>query len=222
MEIIFIGANNPETIRMIKAVEGAVPNFRVAGFLDNAPEKKGTSFFGFPVLGGFESLHSIIGRNDDVRFVNLITRDCVTRYETSLEVARAGGHFANFIHPGVNLQMVAMGEGNYIQENVVIQAGVGIGNNSSIHIGSLIGHETKIGNSVFIAHGCNLSGLVTVEDGVFMGTGVSVVPRVKIGRWSIVGAGSVITKDVPPYSVVVGSPGRVIRAVEHKYENGDV
>ncbi|KAL0562951.1 hypothetical protein V5O48_019127, partial [Marasmius crinis-equi] len=40
------------------------------------------------------------------------------------------------------------------------------------------------------------------------------MPGVTIGRGSTIGAGSVVTKDVPPYSVVVGNPGRVIKTVQ--------
>lgn len=220
MNVVFIGANNPETIRVINAVRRVSQNFRVLGFIDNDIEKHGKDFLGYRVIGGFEKLPELIRKK--VYFLNLITRDCVTRYHTSVEVAKAGGRFTNLIYPNVNVEMVSIGVGNYVQENVVLQAEVDIKNNSSIHIGSLIGHETKIGNTVFIAHGCNISGCVTIEDGVFMGTGVTVVPRVCIGRWSIIGAGTIITKDIPPYSVVAGNPGRRIKSVEFKGESGDI
>jgi sugar O-acyltransferase (sialic acid O-acetyltransferase NeuD family) len=220
MKILLIGANNPETLRMINACRKADPGIEFAGFLDNDPAKAGKEFLGLPVLGDFSWL-----KDKDIsayRFINLITRDCITRYTTSLSIAKLGGRFVNFIHPFVNLEMVKLGLGNYIQEGVILQAEVEIGNNSSIHMGTLVGHETKIGNSVFIAHGCNLSGCLQIEDGVFMGTGTSIVPRTKIGKWSVIGAGSVIIKDVPPYSVVVGNPGKPIKTIEHLYDSGNI
>ena len=63
---------------------------------------------------------------------------------------------------------------------------------------------------------------MNIEDGVFIGTGVTITPRVKIGKWSVIGAGSVILKDVPPYTVVVGNPQRIIKSLEKKYENGQI
>jgi acetyltransferase-like isoleucine patch superfamily enzyme len=144
------------------------------------------------------------------------------RYSVSKELADQGAKFVNFIHPTVNMEMVNIGLGNYIQESVVVQAGVFIGNNSSIHIGSMIGHESKIGNSSFIAHGCNLSGFTNVEDGVFVGAGVSTVPRVTIGKWSIIGTGAVVTKDIPPYSVAVGNPARVIKTLDIIHNSGNI
>lgn len=49
---------------------------------------------------------------------------------------------------------------------------------------------------------------VTVEEGASVGARAVVLPSVTIGRWSLVAAGAVVTKDVPPFAVVVGSPAR--------------
>lgn len=220
MNLVLLGANNPETIRIINAIKKNIPNLNIEGFLDNDEKKIGTYFFGYKVIGGTYNISKEI--LDNCFFVNLITRDMVTRYQVSKQISKQGGKFCNFIHPSVNLEMVNIGVGNYIQENVVVQAEVSIGNNSSIHIGSLIGHETQIGNSTFVAHGCSLSGFTKIEDGVFVGAGVSTVPRVTIGKWSIIGTGSVVTKDIPPYSVAVGNPARVIKTIEPIYTDGNI
>lgn len=219
--LVLLGASNPETARVLKAARRADPGLEVAGFLDNDPARQGKDFLGFQVLGG-SARAAALAADPLVRFVNLITRDCVTRWRTSRELAALGARFGNLIHPDVDLELVELGAGNYVQDRVVLQAGVTLGDNSSVHVGTLVGHETRIGNSVFIAHGCNLSGCVTVEDGVCMGTGVSVVPRVRIGRWSVIGAGAVIIGDVPPHSLVVGNPGRVVRAVNEGLASGGI
>ncbi len=52
---------------------------------------------------------------------------------------------------------------------------------------------------------------VTIEDRVWIGFGVSVLKGVRIGEGSVIGAGTVLTRSVPPYSVVGGNPGKVIR-----------
>ena len=52
---------------------------------------------------------------------------------------------------------------------------------------------------------------IVIEDDCWLGAGVKVLAGVTIGRGSVIGAGSVVNKDVPPYSVVVGVPGRVIK-----------
>lgn len=220
MNIIFLGAANPETGRMIKAVERGQPNFNVLGFIDNDRKKKGISFLGYPVFGGFEVLDEVM--KDEVYFVNLITGSTKTRYETSRYMAQKGCKFTNFVHPSVDLTMTTMGVGNYIQEGVVIQASAQIGNNSSIHMGTLVAHEVTIGDSVFIAHACSISGCVEIDDGVFVGTNATIIPRLQIGKWATIGAGAVVIDDVPDYATVVGNPARVVKATEPMYANGDI
>lgn len=51
---------------------------------------------------------------------------------------------------------------------------------------------------------------IVIEDDCWLGSGVKVLDGVKIGRGSVIGAGAVVTKDIPPYSVVVGVPAKVI------------
>jgi sugar O-acyltransferase (sialic acid O-acetyltransferase NeuD family) len=220
MKVIFLGAANPETARMIKSVERTQANFQVLGFIDQDLQKKGTSFLGYPVFGGFEVLDQFI--QDDISFVNLITGNMKNRYETSRYMAHKGCKFTNFIHPSVDLTMVTLGIGNYIQEGVIIQAGAVIGNNSSIHIAALVAHEVIIGDSVFVAHGVSLCGCVEIGDGAFVGTNATILPRVKIGKWATVGAGAVVLKDVPDYTIVVGNPAKIIKTVEPLYESGDI
>ena len=62
----------------------------------------------------------------------------------------------------------------------------------------------------FRVQGVSTEGIV-IEDDCWLGTGVRVLDGVTIGKGSIIGAGSVVTKDIPPYSVAVGIPARVIK-----------
>ncbi|MCD6461281.1 MAG: acyltransferase [Thermoplasmata archaeon] len=52
---------------------------------------------------------------------------------------------------------------------------------------------------------------VVIEDDVWIGGGAIILPGVRIGKGAVVGAGAVVTKDVPPFSVVAGVPARVIK-----------
>jgi acetyltransferase-like isoleucine patch superfamily enzyme len=57
-----------------------------------------------------------------------------------------------------------------------------------------------------------------VETGASIGGGAVILPGVRVGRWAMVGAGSVVTKDVPPYAIVVGNPARIVGYVD---QHGD-
>lgn len=220
MRLYLLGAANPETIRMVRAVERACPNITFPGLLDSDPVKHGTEFFGMPVLGGLELVPDLAG--PDTAFVSLVTGSTVARLETGRAIVAGGGRLANLVHPTVDLTMTEWGIGNYVQEGVIAQAGVRVGDNSSIHMGALIGHESVIGNSVFIAHAVSISGCCIIGDGTLVGTNATILPRIRIGRWVTIGAGSVITKDVPDHAVVVGNPARVVRFRDVPYFDGRV
>lgn len=220
MRVIFIGAANPETLRMLDSLRRVSPDFEPYGFIDNDPAKAGTDFYGLPVFGDLGEVSRL--NEPDVRFVNLITGSTQARFRTSVDAVARGAKFTNFIHPSVDLNMTSLGVGNYIQESVILQAEVTVGDNSSIHMGSLIGHESTIGHTVFIAHAVSVSGCCRVGDGTFVGTNATILPRVTVGKWCVIGAGAVVTRDVPDYSVVVGNPARVLRTNEVDLTHGRI
>ena len=57
---------------------------------------------------------------------------------------------------------------------------------------------------------------VVIENNVYIGSGAIILPGVRIGHHSIVGAGSVVTKDIPPYSVSYGIPAKVQKTTDEK------
>jgi acetyltransferase-like isoleucine patch superfamily enzyme len=71
--------------------------------------------------------------------------------------------------------------------------------------------KEKIGGPYF--------GRVHIGKGVSIGVNVVILPGVTIGEGSIVGAGAVVTRDIPPYSIAVGNPAKVIRTIDEFMEN---
>ena len=63
---------------------------------------------------------------------------------------------------------------------------------------------------VYRVFGSNV-GPIVIQDGVWIGAGVIILPNVTIGKSAVVGAGAVVIQDVPPYTVVVGVPARPIK-----------
>ncbi len=94
-------------------------------------------------------------------------------------------------------------------------------------VGVVIGETTKIGTNVVIYQGVTLGGTgkqtgkrhPTVEDNVMISAGAKVLGAITVGHDSKIGAGSVVLKDVPPHSTVVGVPGRVVRLQGEKVED---
>ncbi|MEY4318899.1 MAG: hypothetical protein RL378_3 [Actinomycetota bacterium] len=107
-----------------------------------------------------------------------------------------------------------VGHGAYVNAGVVVGAQARIGCFANINRASSIGHHTVVGDFVHVGPGVTLAGEITIGAGAFIGAGAVVLPRLSIGAGAIVGAGAVVTKDVPAFSVVVGSPARALKSVE--------
>ncbi|MCC6003882.1 MAG: acetyltransferase [Thermofilum sp.] len=115
-----------------------------------------------------------------------------------------------------------------IWSNTIIDYRCKIGNNVKIHSHCYIAQLTTIEDDVFIAPGVMIAnekyptGVFseerikgpTIKRGTKIGINATILPGVTIGEGAIVGAGSVVTKDVPPYTVVYGVPARVYKRVE--------
>jgi sugar O-acyltransferase (sialic acid O-acetyltransferase NeuD family) len=208
VRVVLLGAANPETARQVRAARRADPSLDVVGFLDNDPTKWGTGFAGLPVLGGVDQVDEL--GLAGAGFVNLITRDTRTRRAVSEQALARGLHPTNLVHPTVDLDEVELGAGCYVQDHVVLQAGVRLGDDCSLHATATVCHETTLGDTVFVAPGAVLAGLVTVGEGVFIGIGATIQPRVTIGAWATIGAGAVVAKDVPPGATVVAVPSKIL------------
>ncbi len=72
-------------------------------------------------------------------------------------------------------------------------------------------HQTGSVDAPMSSQGFSADRPIVVEDDVWIGAGTTILPGCRIGRGSIVGAGAVVTKDVPPYAVVGGNPARVLK-----------
>ncbi len=64
----------------------------------------------------------------------------------------------------------------------------------------------------------SISGKIIIKQGAWIGAGVIILPNVTIGECAVVGAGAVVTKDVPAYTVAVGVPAKVIKKLEVRNE----
>ena len=112
-----------------------------------------------------------------------------------------------------------LGKDVFVGPLVQISPNVSIGDHCSMFGNSFVGHDTRIGQFCHLASNSVIGSEVTVDRGVHIGLNCTVRERIKIGEYSIVGAGSVVVKDVPPNAIVVGNPAKVLRYRDSQGEN---
>ncbi len=121
----------------------------------------------------------------------------------------------------VNMYGCEIRQNSFIGPFVEIQSGVSIGVNTRISSHSFICSDVTIGDCCFIAHGVMfindkfdapledwVSRKTIIENNVRIGSNATILP-VNIGFGAIIGAGAVVTKDVPPHSIVYGNPAKI-------------
>jgi acetyltransferase-like isoleucine patch superfamily enzyme len=96
----------------------------------------------------------------------------------------------------------------------VVNTGTVIEDNVILNTGCTVDHHNYIGSHAHLAPGAHLGGDVRIGEGALVGIGTTVIPGRRIGDWAVVGAGSVVTRDIPPYTTAVGIPARVIKRHE--------
>jgi len=111
---------------------------------------------------------------------------------------------------------------NYIVHGCVIPVGTRFGNPVRLNHGGLgiVLHERAVfGDNVVISHYASVMGasgqygVPRIGNNVFIGSRAMIIGDVEVGDFVVIGAGAVVTKDVPAYSVVAGMPARVIKSI---------
>ena len=168
----------------------------------------GTRVNGTPVVGG----KSLLSDRDflDTHLIIIGIGDCKIRGELSRLVIKNGGNLATSIHPtAIVRSCVEIGYGTVIMPYAIVGPNTKVGKYCIINNAAIVSHDCILGNGVNVADGATFES--EVGDEAFIGLRAVTIPKIKIGARAIVGAGSVVTKDVPPDTTVAGVPAKIIR-----------
>lgn len=200
-DVIIIGAGgHAKVIADIVQCNGD----HIIGFLDGYINQD--TFLGKPVLGDDSDAH----RFPDAYFIIAIG-NAVARERISNNMPNAKWYTA--IHPTAVISTLdtSIGEGTVVMANAVINPCAHIGKHCIINTTAVIEHDNHIEDFVHVSVGTKLAGTVTVGKRTWVGVGASVSNGISICNDCMIGAGTVVVKDITERGTYVGVPAKKIK-----------
>jgi len=187
-----------------KVVIGAAvaSGVQIRALFDDDSRKHGSVFCGYKIIGNIGDASSGEGI---IAIGNNKTRKEISGKLNNIE-------WRTVIHPSAIIgEGVFIGAGTVVMAGVVIQTGAKIGRHCILNTGACIDHDCEIGDYSHVAPNCSIAGGVKIETGAFVGIGSSIIQYIKVGKWTTLGAGSVVISDIPSGCLAVGVPAKPVK-----------
>lgn len=207
-DLIIFG--NSDFSRQLKWYIDHDDNRKVVAFCVNKEFVTNDSYEGLPLVA-FEDIEMIYPPNNyDILLGVGYSRMNGIRKEIFYKSKKKGYKIASYIHSTTLIQTDCIGEGNMILAQNLISPFVSIGDSNIIFNKTLVGHDNIIGSFNTISSQITLCGFVTLKDNCFIGAGSIIKDHITINEYSLIGAGSYVSKDIGPYTVIAAPKGIVL------------
>ncbi len=205
--IVWAGAQGRVVLEALRA--GA--NHESISFLDDNALLRGTRVNGAEIIGGVDDALASVCQGVEII---VAVGNPLERIRLGLLMIERGMRLGNAIHPtAVIAGGVEMGCGNFVGARAVLNTDAWVGNHVIVNTGAIVEHDCVLEDGSAAGPGAILGGRAHLEPMSFISTGANVTSRVRIGRESVVGAGSVVTRDLPANVLAWGVPARVIEQI---------
>jgi len=177
-------------------------SWTIKGFLDDRTDILRNYKYNVPIIG---SPNKYVPEPND-RFLCAIGSPAGKK-RFSMMIHNKGGKYATLIHPSSVIGLnVNIGAGSIIGPLTQLSCDISIGQHVFFGTNSNTGHDTVIGDYCQISGSCEINGHAVLGEGVFLGSHSTILPKVKIGAYAFIGAGSVVIKKVAQKIKVFGNP----------------
>lgn len=188
---------------------GGTPHWDVVGFLTSDSAMHGREIGGVPVLG----TEDWVCDRHDVHVVVAIGNPRA-RQNVALALEKRGVTFGTLVHPSVSMTGdIQVGEGSIIAAGAALTTDLRIDRHVIVNVHASVMHDTVLENFATLAPGVTVAGHAVVRYGAELGANSCVIPKQRVGRGAVIGAGAVVTSEIPANAVAVGVPATVIRTL---------
>jgi sugar O-acyltransferase (sialic acid O-acetyltransferase NeuD family) len=187
--------------------------YRIEAFLDDDKEKIGGTFEGLPVRGPIPAASEAMRRKGvSLAFLGIGSNGSRRRVHSSLRSLRF--EMPPALHPAAAISRRAtIGDAAVVFAGAVVNPGAVLGSGVIVNTSASVDHDCNVGDFSHIQPGARLAGGVTLAQEVTVGTGASLIPYVRVGHGTVIGAGACVIEDIPDRVVAVGVPAKVIRRI---------
>lgn len=212
LAIFGVGGFGREVLALVKDINKVSPIWNILGFFDDGHER-GELVNGFPILGKTADL------NNWTTPISLAISigNPVVKKKIIDKISNPLVDYPTLIHPSVWIgdgEFVKMGRGCILCAGVMVTTNVQIKDFVILNLQCTVGHDTVINDYAAFMPSVNISGEVTIGEGVYVGTGAKIINQLEIGDYTIVGAGAVVAKTLPSHCTAVGVPAKPIKVQE--------
>lgn len=204
------GGFGREVVQLIEEINLKSNEWNIVGFIDDNLDNIGNIVNGYPVLGDYTWLTNHLDREINVA-IGIGSPKTKRKIHEKLKDKK---HiiFPNIIHPDVKLsRFIELGQGNIICEGSILTCNITIGSFVTINLNCTVGHDCIIEDFCTISPNASISGNVCLQEGVDFGTNATIIQGLTVGAHTIIGAGAVVSRDIPAHCTAVGVPARAIK-----------
>lgn len=210
--VIFGGKGGGEIVAQY--IDRPSNNHHVLGFLNDTFEK-GHTIGGYPVLGRFSDWNQL--PEDTLFIAPLHKAKCMPSRAAVIDgLGVPGSRWGRAVHPRAELAISStIGPGTTIGAFCDLHPAVTVGRHVAIRSGAFIAHDAVVEDFAFIGALSAILGYAEIGEGAHIGPKSVVKERLRIGRYSVIGIGSTVIREVEDYAIVAGCPARHIGWVTH-------
>jgi sugar O-acyltransferase, sialic acid O-acetyltransferase neuD family len=207
-KIVIIGASGfaREVAWLIEEINNRNKEWEILGFVDDNFRDLPKCINGYKVLG-------------DINYINQLSNEIFLivgigngKIREKIVKRTKERKFATLIHPDIKISSTnKIEEGTIICSGSILTVNINIKSHCIINLDCTIGHSATLEEYTTVLPSTNISGNVSIKRCTTLGTGVKIIQGITIGKNVMVGAGTIIIRDVEDNCTVVGNPGKIIK-----------